>query len=301
MAQKVVTQEEKPAGFWHRVSIYGLEFAVAMVTLIIAVSTLSFASFALLDFVYDPSSTKFGYAALWNAASALVWVPVAFIYYVRSRSYEMRHPELVANPVRRGFVLTYQILVIITIIAFAVAAIYATLTGLVKTDIREALLGTAAPAALSALLFAGALVAFFKRPVMPPARYGAIMLVVSALIVLPVIIFSIMALRGTVSDGDKVRDLSAIHSAITDYSKGNSERTPHQLSDVNEYLPDDAQQRMGNYSYKRVDGVRYELCTQFSNKSQSRNISRPNVYTAYPLFSVYDQGYNCFKVRLSLL
>ena len=186
-------EEQNVPRFVDRVSVYGLELAVAMVTLIISASVLSIASYALGNYLAgELPSIGAGYFALWMSASTIVWVPVALLFYLRSRAYMAAHPEVAANPVQRTFVIIYQVFVILVIISFALSAVYTTLMSLVKADdTSNLLLGGALPSAVSALIFGGALVAFFKRPVVRRKTFALVFLGVSLLVIVPTIVLSI--------------------------------------------------------------------------------------------------------------
>lgn len=183
--------------FLNRVSIYGVEFAVAMVTIIILASVLSFSLYALFNLVHDISGNgAAGYGALWAAASAIIWLPVFFIFYARSRNYMDRHPETHNNDMQRGFVVAYQIVMVLAIISFAFAAVYSLFMALINTkDVVEPLVTVTLPSVLSMLVFAGAYVAFFRRPVLARKAYLLAVSGLTGLIIIPTIILSIIALR----------------------------------------------------------------------------------------------------------
>lgn len=292
----------KKTRFLDSVSVYGLEFAVAMITLIISVSVLSFATFALCNyFAYDDVGSGRGYFALWSSASTIVWVPVALIFYLRSRAYMGRHPEVSDNPVQRVFTIIYQVTMILTIISFAVAAVYAALTSLVRPeDTKDVLLAVALPSAISALLFGGALVAFFRRPVIRRRTFAAMFLLIAALIIVPTVIVSIMTLRAQAVDELKSQDLNAVKTAVESFDEEKG-RTPANAAELKPYIDDDdVKDRLGEYRYERVDDTRYRLCTTFSADSEysSDRISSPE-YQSYANFNSYKAGETCFKLRTS--
>lgn len=285
--------------FIDKVSVYGLEFAVAMVTLIISVSVLSFAVFALCNFMaYDTVGTGRGYFALWSSASTLVWVPVALLFYLRVRAYMAQHPDVSSQPVQRVFTLIYDVVMILTIISFAVAAVYAALTSLVKPeDTGDILLGVALPSAISALLFGGALVSFFKHPVLRRRTFALVFALVTAAIVIPTIVVSVVTLRAANADQYKQSDLYQINAAIEDYAR-EKDMLPTRLSDINEMVNDEATaSRLGEYTYKKVDSRRYELCTEFAERSRYVSDRAIQPYSTYANFSLHDAGTHCFKLR----
>lgn len=298
--------EPSPTGksgkFLDRVSVYGLEFAVAMITLVISVSVLSFAVFALCNyFAYSDAGAGRGYFALWSSASTIVWVPVALIFYLRVRAYIAGHPEIATNSVQRVFTLIYDVLIILTIISFAVAAVYAGLTSLVKPDeTGSILLGVALPSAVSALLFGGALLAFFKTPVVRRRTFALVFMIVTALIIIPTIVTSVISLRSANADQVKETDLYQIKSAI-DEKYSQDRRLPASLNDIDTYINEDGtKHRLGDYSYKTVNATRYELCTNFDAVSSYRSVTPMygGEYQSYANFDSHKAGKNCYKLRV---
>jgi hypothetical protein len=289
--------------FIDRVSVYGLEFAVAMVTLIISASVLSFATFALCNYLANETvGSEGGYFALWSSASTIVWVPVAMLFYLRSRAYMAQHPDISSHPVQRVFTIIFQVLMILTIISFAVAAVFAGLTSLVEPDnTSNILLGVALPSAISALLFGGVLVSFFKQPVVRRRTFAVVFGLVSLAVVIPTIIVSVLSLRSVNADEYRETDLYAIKAAIDDFARDNS-KTPGKLSDVSSLISDEkVVGRISDYEYTRVDDDRYRLCADFAAQSSYRS-SLPVTqerYRTYASFSEHEAGKNCYSLRTS--
>ena len=287
--------------FIDRVGVYGLEFAVAMVTLIISASVLSFATFALCNYLANETvGSEGGYFALWSSASTIVWVPVAMLFYLRSRAYMAQHPDVSSQPVQRVFTIIFQVLMILTIISFAVAAVFAVLTSLVEPDqTSNILIGVALPSAVSALLFGGVLVSFYGRPVVRRRTFAVVLTLVTLAIIVPTIAVSVASLRGVNADEYRETDLYAIKSAIDDYARENS-KTPASLSDVRQMIDDeDVTDRISDYEYSRVDDDRYQLCATFTATSRYRaSLSiREDRYQSYANFGDHNAGENCYSLR----
>jgi hypothetical protein len=298
MKTQTVTKRSR---FIDRMSVYGLEFAVAMVTMIISASVLSFATFALCNYLANETvGSEGGYFALWASASTIVWVPVAMLFYLRARAYMAQHPEVVSHPVQRVFTIIFQVVMILTIISFAVAAVFAGLTSLVETaQASNILLGVVLPSAVSAFLFGGVLVSFFRRPVVRRRTFALVFGLLTLAIIVPTIIVSVASLRSVNSDEYKESDLYAIKAAVDEYARDNSQ-TPESLSDVQSLIDDqDARERISDYEYRRVDDDRYRLCATFA--AESRYNSRPSLgadrYQSYANFSQHDAGQNCYSLR----
>lgn len=287
--------------FIDRVGVYGLEFAVAMVTVVISASVLSFATFALCNYLANETvGSEGGYFALWASASTIVWVPVAMLFYLRSRAYMAQHPDISSQPVQKVFTIIFQVLMILTIISFAVAAVFAVLTSLVEPEqTSNILIGVALPSAISALLFGGVLVSFFGRPVVRRRTFAVVLAVVTLAIIVPTITVSVASLRGVNADEYRETDLYAIKSAIDDYARENS-KVPRSLSDVRSLIDDqDTRDRISDYEYRRVDDERYRLCATFMAESRYRSSMsmREDRYQSYSNFGDHDAGRNCYSLR----
>lgn len=286
--------------FINRTSVYGLELAVALVTMIISVSVLSFAAFSLFNYIAGTSdlSEGAGYFALWTAASAVVWVPVAIIFYLRSRAQMMAKPDLHDNVVQRTFITIYQVVMILTVISFAVATVYAALMALVKPDeTMDILLGGAVPSAISALLFWLGHVAFFRRG-LRRRNFTLLFAGISAALIFPVVTLSVMSLRSVASDRTVETDLINVRDAISQYAEKNRE-TPLSLTNVASLVDSKSEPRLDDYTYTRVDSTRYQLCANFVAEANSYGSTAEysDTYTTYPDFTQHDKGENCFKIR----
>jgi len=299
------TKSSTPQSFLNKVSVYGLEFAIAMVTMAIALVVVTIAIFALFNLIADPRCSEMGYAALWVSASAIVWVPVAYIFYMRSRGHEQSRPEITNHPAQRAFVMIYQVCAIIAVIAFAIAAVYSGLLAAVQPqNTGDTLLRVTAPSVVAALVFFGAFTAFFKHPIVSRKLYAGVFAGVSAVVVIAVIVFSIVALRSSSGDGEKVAALDAVQSAVNQYANDHDDNAPTSLADIDSYLSDAGKKVVKDISYERVDGNRYQLCTDFSRASKKNDNYRvaptsTQYYTSYPNFDQHGDGRQCFKVRVS--
>lgn len=192
-----VTAVEAPrTSFFDRMSVYGVEFAVAMVTMIVLATVVSVSLYAMFSLARDIYGSDAGYGALWAAASAIVWLPVLFIFYARARGYMQRHPEIHNNPVQRGFVVAYQVVMLCAVVGFAFAAIYSFFMALVNTnDVVGPLVEVTLPSILSAGVFAGAYIGFFRHPIVARRLYLVALSVITAVVIIPTIVLSVISIR----------------------------------------------------------------------------------------------------------
>ncbi len=290
---------ERKRGFLNRCGVYGLELAVAMITMIITVSVLSFAAFSLGGYLAGADvSESAGYFALWTVASSIVWAPVALIFYLRSRAEMLAKPSLQDNPVQRTFITIYQVVMILTIISFSVSTVFAALMSVVKPEeTSDILLSAALPSAVSAILFGLGHVAFYRRG-LRRRNFALLFSMFAAVLIVPVVVLSIMSLRSVATDRTAETDLASIKTAVDNYVDDNN-KTPSTISDVSSDLSSKIQNRLSNYEYKRVDNNRYQLCADFvaSSGYTYDSYSSTDNYTSYQSFTNHGKGEKCFKVK----
>lgn len=294
---------DKPAkktSFLDKTGVYGLELGVAMVTMIIVATVLSFGAFALSQFIYGTAGIGVGQLALWSAASTIVWLPVLYVFYLRSRAYMERHPDIVNNNVQRAFVVIYQVLMLLTVIGFAFTAVYSMLNAFVQAeDMAQTLVTVSLPSFISALVFGGAFIAFFRNPVVSRKVFATGLLVVSVLIVVPVIIYSMVSLRATNMDQNRSNDLYRLQSAITDYYRDKGSTLPDSLRDLPSATRVGLEAEIGEYEYSKQSDTEYELCTVFATDTTNRDVSPEYPYPLEDSIDYYTHasGKQCFTIE----
>ncbi len=294
--------EPKPRkeGFLEKTGIYGLELAVAMITMVIVATVLSFGAFALSQFMYGTASLGVGQLALWSAASTIVWLPVVYIFYLRSGAYMERHPEMVNNNVQRAFVVIYQVVMLLTVIAFAFTAVYSMLNAFVQAqDMSRTLVTTSLPAFVSALIFGGAFIAFFRHPVVSRHVFATALLVTAIVIVVPVIIYSMVTLRGANMDSNLSNDLYRVQSSVSAYYRDNGSKLPDSLSDLPPATRDGLEGSLSDYDYSVKSSDEYELCATFATDTTHKTDRA--VYNSYPSstndYYRHTSGKQCYNVN----
>jgi hypothetical protein len=289
--------ETKPKlKFLERTGIYGLELAVAMITVLIIASVLSVGAYALSRYLYGAPGSVSGQLALWSAASTIVWLPVAYIFYQRSRAYMERNPAVVNEPVQRAFVVIYQVIAILSVIGFAFSAVYSMLNAFVEAeDMIRTLVTVSLPSFISAVVFAGVFIAFFRHPVVSRKVFANSLLITSLLIVIPVIIYSMVVLRAVNVDNNRTSDLERLRSAIN--SEYSAERElPESLGDLSQNVEDIVNEPVDNYEYKRLSSNEYQLCATFNNDTtkDSRSSSTYYNYESSNDYGRHSAGKQCY-------
>lgn len=194
---QISSVQHRSRAFLNTVSVYGLELAVAMVSIILLAIATSVSTYAFCNLINNLNDDNTGYGALWFAASAIVWLPVAFIFFARVRGQMQQRDQTARYGVERGFVITYQCVTMLAVVGFAFAAIYNFFTSLVSAnDVIGSLVTSCLPAVISALLFGLAFVAFFRHPVATRRSYLQVLTILTILIIVPTLVLSVISLRG---------------------------------------------------------------------------------------------------------
>lgn len=286
--------------FLENTSIYGLELAIAMVTILIVATVLTIGAYALSQYIYGSAGSGVGQVALWSAASTIVWLPVVYIFYLRSRAYMERTPNIVSNEVQRAFVMIYQVLTILTVIAFAFSAVYSLLNAFVQADdMRRTLVTVSLPSFASALVFAGAFVAFFRNPVVARKTFANGLLIASLLIVVPVIVYSMVTLRGANIDNNRSVDLYRLESAISLYYSQNDYSLPDSIGDLPSGTRDGLEMPLSDYEYQKKSSREYELCATFSTDTTSDADTSYIAKTNSNNYNIHSAGKQCYSVTKS--
>lgn len=289
------------SSFLEKTGVYGLELGVAMITMVILATVLSFGAYALSQYLNGSVSTGVGQLALWSAASTIVWLPVVYIFYLRSRAYMERNPSIVNNGVQRAFVVIYQVVTLLTVIAFAFTAVYSMLNAFVQAgDMGRTLVTVSLPSFVSALVFAGAFVAFFRKPVVTRKVFATGLLVVSLLIVVPVIVYSMVTLRGANVDSNRASDLYRLESAVNSYYTANGYKLPDSLSDLSSEVKDGLEMSLGDYDYRTTSDTEYELCASFNTNTTDIEDGYSSYDISYSTSNNYQRhatGKQCYEVK----
>lgn len=289
-------QGNNETSFLERTGVYGLELGVAMITMFIVAVVLSVGSFSLAQYLYGTVDTALGETALWSAASAIVWLPVVYIFYMRSRAYMARNPEINNNQTQRAFVLIYQVITLLAVIGFAFAAVYSLLNAFVQaSDMGRTLLTISLPATMSAGLFAGAFVAFFRRPVVSRKTFGRGLLVVSLLITIPVIVFSMIMLRSANLDERKANDLQTLDKVLTRYY-GTEKDLPKELNTALRSSSEELSGPVEDYDYNRLSSNEFEICATFATDTSWPNGNANRYYNDY---DSHNKGKQCYTKEVT--
>ncbi|PID29316.1 hypothetical protein CR983_04145 [Candidatus Saccharibacteria bacterium] len=288
--------------FLDKTGIYPLELTVAMVVMIILASVMSFGAYALGQYISGNVNIGIGESALWSAASVLVWLPVCYAFYMRSRAHMEQHPEVADRLTQRTFTIMYQIVMMITVIGFAFTALYSLLNAFVQVnDVAEAMARVSLPSAVSALVFGGAFIAFFRRPLVSRKVFANGMAVLAVLIVLPVIVMSMVMLRGANADEVRSSDLAELSSRVKKVAYSDYE-LPESLADVD---TNGLEMPVDGYKYNVVDDGTFELCANFQTDTSkndpgpSKKRSKKRKQTGDVDFYKHPRGNHCFKVKVS--
>ena len=294
-----------------RTGIYGFELLMATFGLTVAAIVIDYGFFAFFSYVIgvegrSVSANAFvGEFSLWIVAAMLVWVPLALVFYMRTRG------QLAANPAQ-GQTGLHKVLVSLYLFVntiIAAGALFAFLYVLIRlaVGVEDAKVGEvigriALPALLVVILHLGMLSAYMTSRKVTRKTFGLSFAIVAAVVMLALLVSSVGSIRGVAMDDKKQSDLRVISDKIRLYNT-DKRSLPNSLADV--AIPDrELKLSLDTYRYEKKGTNKYELCANFATESDanvsviSDATSTGDGYTAYPSFTKHDKGEQCFKIRV---
>ena len=308
--QSPMISAPKTAPSWHRhlhhTGIYGFELLMATFGLTTAAIVIDYGLFAFFNYIKGAGSgyngTLFGEFSLWIVAAMLVWLPLAIVFYMRTRGQLTLTPERRQSTLHKVLVSIYQFVNILLAAGALFTVFYSLIRPLVSgangEEFGNVLVRVTLPGLLMIAVHGWALMAYSRSQRITHKVFGMVFAGVGLLVMVGLLVVSVGAIRGKAIDDKKERDLSTLSSSVTTYYT--SKRTlPKALNDLNVEasklnLP------LDEYSYVRQGLNKYELCTQF-NTSTISEASKSSIvddgYSSYPSFSYHDKGTHCFKIQ----
>lgn len=302
----------KPRGWrtlFDKTSIYGFELLMATFGLTVAAIVVDYGFFAFFNYIQGINTSAnnaiIGEFSLWIVAAMLVWVPLATVFYLRTRG------QLAAQPEKRQATL-HKVLVSIYLFAnvlIAAGALFAFLYVLIRlavgaedTKVGEVVVRVLIPSLLVVVLHGWMLLAYTNARKITRKLFAAVFAATAVVVMAAILISSVGSIRGAAMDAKKEDDLRTLNQAIKSYNSKEF-KLPSSLDDVN-VSADDLKLSLSNYTYEKKDTNKYELCTKFATDKDKgstviRDVSSTNDgYTAYPSFTQHEKGDQCFKLRI---
>ncbi len=295
-------------GYLTGTSMYGFELLMAVFGLTTAAIVIDYGLFAFFNYVKESgagySTAMFGEFSLWIVAAMLVWLPLAIVFYMRTRA------ELAAVPERRQSTLHKVLISIYLFVNFIIAAgaLFAVFYSVIRLlvngadgeEVGNVLVRVTVPALLMIGVHGWALLAYSRAQRMTRKVFAMVFAGVGVLVMVALLVASVGTIRGKAIDDKKERDLSVLSTAIkTQYTDKRS--LPKSLDDV-KVDTSKLNLSLDEYSYIRQGTNKYELCAKFNTSTMSttsKSSSSDDQYSSYPSFSYHDKGNHCFKVQVS--
>lgn len=308
MAQtgKTVSSEKRKPRFslplWTaRSNYYVLEFIIALVGIGVLALLIDRMIFVLLQFAADESSIGNGLFEGMNlpmVAMGLVWLPIAVLFFKRSRTEEINRPEVAQTKLRRFFLYLFMFGTLLAAASFAFVALHSVLQVIFSVDDpATALVAVTLPALLAALLHAFIFVSFMQQPTLRSIKCFIIVVgTIGVIVTVVLLLVSGIRSRSIIVDEKIKEDLRSISAKISNDSN-NTGDMPQNLHELG--LDREMQRRADRYgyTYSADDDGSYKLCANFKTDTLGDEADSP-VTTSYrydPNFYLHGKGNYCFS------
>ena len=288
------------SGILSGTKLYGFELFMATVGLLAMAFVVDYGLFSLFrHFLNDVSSYQGSDdVVIFLVAAMLVWLPIATIFYLRSRGEAQSSPEHVSTKVHKVLVSVYMVVNTVVAIGALLYAVYALLELVVGTaqTSTNPVLRQVLPSLLMALWHGGLLFAFTKRSMARRRVFPISYAVVTVTVILALFIVTVGGVRASALDQKRTSDLSSIQNAIDLYEE-EAGRLPISLEDVEVSKLNNG---ISEYSYRTKGATKYELCSEFLTNTvvpNRENGTYERGYANYPAWGDHKAGLYCYKVK----
>lgn len=292
----------KRSSLFNKTSFYGFELFMAVFGLTTAAAIADYGIFAIFNYLrgIDGSASEFvGEFSLWIVAGMLVWLPLSLLFYIRSRGEQARRKTVSSSTVHKVILSLYFFINIV----IAAGAAFATLYSLLRLAIGDTggdsvidvLVRVTVPAIVMAKLHIWLLVAFTTNKYINRKTFAGIFAAFGVAVMVLLTIVSISSVRGYIADEKRQDDLRVISQKIDEHAE--EDGLPASLNDLS--LDDELQLPADTYTYKKDDQMRYQLCAEFTHKTNGydESYAGEDEYVRYGNFYNHDEGNECFKLR----
>ena len=309
----VLNDPYKPKTGWldkiiNGMSWYGLELALSVVGLTVATAVINYGIYALFNYlkgIENPLASQYvGEFSIWVAATMIVWLPLAIIYYLRARAEASRYPETRERLVHKLFVGYFLFNVVLAIAATAFSVIYALVRNSIGIDDQagDTAVRVVIPGIIAAAVNSGLFWAYAKHAQVSRKLFAMVFSALGIVVTIILLVMSVSNVQGNNRDQKAAEDLSAINNEITSYY-GNMRTLPSDLNKL-DGLKTETKNRLSRYEYKKEQGARYQLCATFvtdTQKQQGYDASGrySSEYKTYASFGTHGTGEKCFKLSAS--
>ena len=241
---------------------------------------------------------------LFMVAAMLIWLPVAAVLYLRSRSdldkqsFRQRNFFKIFNT---AFCCVHLLAAVGLLIAAFATALYFSFNDAANMKWSQLLVTHSLPVVLASMVHVFVAMAFSLRIKMK--RFLSVFFGLCLALTL-IMLFVLLAGSGSVKqDRQKANDLSLLQTSINQYYTKNSSRLPDDINQLD--LKDRSlSQSLANYTYSKKTDQAYELCADFAtNTIETGNMTMamraPDSYEYYGDFTKHPKGRHCYNLAVS--
>ncbi|HEV2412680.1 MAG TPA: hypothetical protein VGS28_02625 [Candidatus Saccharimonadales bacterium] len=278
-----------------KTNFYIFEYAIGLLALLVAALLLDRALYVLFQYINDRSTVEnLGEVAVHTVGLAVVWLPLAMVLYLRTRSQEQAQRSLEENKLRRFFYFVFMTVIVISTAVFAYFAIRGLLLWIFDAQLpREALVGLFLPALLSAVV--GKAIIWQTMQVnnqLTTQRFVRYFGGIAVIVFVLLFAVGLGKARDSVIDNQTSTDLAQIATYVNNYANAQG-AMPTSLASLN--LPNSVLVR-GNkygYSYAATGNGEFKVCGDF--KAASAGTGKIN---EGPDFKLHGAGFQCFTLAV---
>lgn len=290
-------------------SWYGLELALSVVGLLVTTAVINYAIYATVNYamgIDNPLAVRYlGEFSLWVASSMIVWLPLAVIFYLRTRAELERHPATNERMIHKLFVGFFLFNVVLAIAGTAFSVVYSLIRIMVGIDDQagDTAVRTILPGILAAAVNTGLFWAYGRHQGLSRKLFAMIVAGAGVLVTIVLLAMSVSNVQGANRDEKAASDLSEIQSRISSYYS-DKRSLPSSLNDL-DGLKKEVKDRVSRYTYKKNSSTKYQLCATFVTDTQKQmgieagKSSSQSEYTVFESFTVHGTGEKCFKLTTS--
>lgn len=291
----------------HATNSFSIELILAMVGISAAAVALDVLVGGLMSYIYNgfslQKSALLDGPLLFMVAAMLIWLPVAAVLYLRSRSdldkqsFRQRNFFKIFNT---AFCCVHLLAAVGLLIAAFATALYFSFNNAANMTWSQLLVTHSLPVVLASMVHVFVAMAFSRRIKMK--RFLSVFFGLCLALTL-VMLFVLLAGSGSVKhDRQKANDLSLLQTSINQYYTKNSSRLPDDINQLD--LKDRSlSQSLANYTYSKKTDQAYELCADFAtNTIETGNMTKamraPDSYEYYGDFTKHPKGRHCYNLAV---
>ena len=291
----------------HATNSFSIELILAMVGISAAAVALDVLVGGLMSYIYNgfslQKSALLDGPLLFMVAVMLIWLPVAAVLYLRSRSdldkqsFRQRNFFKIFNT---AFCCVHLLAAVGLLIAAFATALYFSFNNAANMTWSQLLVTHSLPVVLASMVHVFVAMAFSLRIKMK--RFLSVFFGLCLALTL-IMLFVLLAGSGSVKqDNQKANDLSLLQTSINQYYNNNS-RLPDGINQL-DLMGKSLSQSLANYTYSKKTDQAYELCADFAtNTIETGNMTKamraPDSYEYYGDFTKHPKGHHCYNLAVS--